>query len=82
MPSPRVAATLALCCAALLSSAQTGTRPAPPSADLAGLWASEQVLGPLVRGTLTIDARGSAWRARIAGFDLPVERNGGGGWPR
>jgi CubicO group peptidase (beta-lactamase class C family) len=47
-----------------------------PLADrLAGLWAAEQLFGPVAHGTLTIDARSPAWHARIAGFDVPVERN-------
>jgi CubicO group peptidase (beta-lactamase class C family) len=48
----------------------------PPSNPLAGLWGTEQSFGPLVRGTLTIDARQSQWRAAIAGFEVPVERDG------
>ncbi|HKF19950.1 MAG TPA: serine hydrolase [Candidatus Angelobacter sp.] len=43
---------------------------------IAGIWASEQLFGPRVGGTLAIDARGSEWHARIAGFDVPVQRNG------
>jgi CubicO group peptidase (beta-lactamase class C family) len=42
---------------------------------LLGLWGSEQVFGPLVRGSLTIDGRESQWRASIAGFNVPVERD-------
>jgi CubicO group peptidase (beta-lactamase class C family) len=42
---------------------------------LLGLWGSEQVFGPLVRGSLTIDGRESQWRAAVAGFDVPVERD-------
>lgn len=41
---------------------------------LVGLWGAEETFGPLVRGELTIDARNSEWRARIAGFDVPVQR--------
>jgi hypothetical protein len=41
---------------------------------LVGLWGCEQSFGPLVRGELTIDGRGQQWRARIAGYDVPVER--------
>src|SRR5262249_35249351 len=40
---------------------------------LVGLWGVEQNLGPLVRGELTLDARGTDWRARISGYDVPVE---------
>jgi CubicO group peptidase (beta-lactamase class C family) len=43
---------------------------------IAGIWASEQLFGPRVAGTLTIDARGSEWHARIAGLDVPVQPNG------
>jgi CubicO group peptidase (beta-lactamase class C family) len=44
------------------------------SADsLVGLWSSEQVTGPRIQGELTIDARGSAWRAKIAGLEAPVQ---------
>jgi CubicO group peptidase (beta-lactamase class C family) len=44
-----------------------------PVAALLGLWGSQQSFGPTVRGELTIDARGNEWRARIAGYDVPVE---------
>ncbi len=36
----------------------------------------EQSFGPLVRGTLTVDAQQAQWRAAIAGFEVSVERNG------
>jgi len=41
---------------------------------LVGIWASEMDLGPLVHGELTVDGRASRWRASIAGFDIPVQR--------
>jgi CubicO group peptidase (beta-lactamase class C family) len=44
-----------------------------PVLALVGLWGCEQSFGPLVRGELTIDARGGEWRARIAGYEVPVE---------
>jgi hypothetical protein len=44
-----------------------------PVRALVRLWGSEQSFGPLVRGELTIDARGDEWRARIAGYEVPVE---------
>ena len=47
-----------------------------PAEALAGLWGMEQNLGPQVRGELILDARGLRWRARIAGYDVGVERNG------
>ncbi|MCP3097951.1 beta-lactamase family protein [Myxococcus sp. K15C18031901] len=49
--------------------------PAPEDA-LVGLWGSEQVLGPQVRGELTLIRREGTWRARIAGFDVPVRVEG------
>jgi CubicO group peptidase (beta-lactamase class C family) len=41
---------------------------------LAGVWGSDQMFGPAVRGQLTIDARAAEWHARIAGFDVPIRR--------
>jgi CubicO group peptidase (beta-lactamase class C family) len=49
--------------------------PASP-ADLSGIWASEQSFGPLVKGTLKIDAHGNAWYGSIAGFDVPIAKDG------
>src|SRR5690349_18275092 len=43
-----------------------------PEDKLVGLWGYEQVLGPLARGELTIDVRGTEWCARMAGFEAPV----------
>ncbi len=51
----------------------TATSASQPVLALVGLWGSEQSFGPLVRGELTIDARGGEWRARIAGYEVPVE---------
>jgi CubicO group peptidase (beta-lactamase class C family) len=50
--------------------------PATSSNQLVGLWGTERSFGPLVRGTITIDGRQPQWRAEIAGFEVPVERNG------
>ena len=81
MPSkirPVAMLALAMCFfpAALAQSAAPGSGPAAsaPSVDLAGLWASEQVLFSLVRGELTIHRRGKEWRARIGGYQLPVQK--------
>jgi CubicO group peptidase (beta-lactamase class C family) len=41
---------------------------------LIGVWGSELIFGPLVRGELILDGRGPEWQARIAGFDAPVQR--------
>jgi CubicO group peptidase (beta-lactamase class C family) len=65
---------LALCLTAI---AQSDTEPLHSRNDvLVGVWGSEQSLGPLVHGALTIDGRGPQWRASIAGFDVPVQRTG------
>ncbi|MGA7314360.1 MAG: serine hydrolase [Silvibacterium sp.] len=48
----------------------------PPGNQLVGLWGTEQSFGPLVHGTLTIDARQAQWRAAIDGFEVSVERTG------
>lgn len=45
--------------------------------SLVGLWGTEQSFGPLVRGTLTIDARQPQWRASIAGFQVFVDQSDG-----
>jgi CubicO group peptidase (beta-lactamase class C family) len=44
---------------------------------LIGIWGNESNFGPLVRGDLTIDARGMAWRATISGFDVSVQHENG-----
>ncbi|AGC46806.1 beta-lactamase [Myxococcus stipitatus DSM 14675] len=64
----------------LSSSAQSArpVEPAPPApvvADearkLLGIWAAEPVFGPEVQGELTVVREGGAWRASIAGFEVP-----------
>ncbi|MBN8228220.1 serine hydrolase [Corallococcus macrosporus] len=47
-----------------------------PADPLVGIWGSERVLGPQVRGELTLVRDGNAWRARIAGFDVPARNEG------
>jgi CubicO group peptidase (beta-lactamase class C family) len=47
------------------------------SEALLGIWGSEPNFGPMVRGELTIDARGTAWRATISGFEVPVQHDNG-----
>src|SRR6202158_5843967 len=55
-----------------------GAEPLAPQADsLVGVWGSESVFGPSVRGELVIDARRPEWRAKIAGYDVPIRRNRG-----
>lgn len=46
--------------------------PTEPAEQLVGVWGSERVLGPQVRGELTLVRGEGAWRARIAGFDVPA----------
>jgi len=48
-------------------------KPRSTAPSLIGLWSSEQVTGPNVRGELTIEARGSIWHAKIAGLEAPVQ---------
>src|SRR5262249_43288553 len=59
-------------CSALAANSDGGR----PAEALIGLWGFEQILGPLVAGELTVDARGPEWRARIAGYDVVVTRQG------
>ena len=42
--------------------------------DLAGLWKAQRWFGPFVRGTLTIQKRGEAYSADIAGLSVAVRR--------
>jgi CubicO group peptidase (beta-lactamase class C family) len=46
------------------------------AARLVGLWGSEVVFGPEVRGVLTLAKQGSDWRASIAGFEAPARSDG------
>src|SRR5215813_9815905 len=46
-----------------------------PNEKLVGLWCTEQMYGPLVRGELTIDSRPNEWQANIAGFDAVVQHD-------
>ena len=48
-----------------------------PKQGLAGIWGTEQCLGPLVRGILIIDGRYQQWHASIAGFDVLVDHGKG-----
>lgn len=59
---------------ALLSLTLARAQTSRPATVLVGLWGSEQMLGPVVRGELTIDGRRPTWSARIAGYEVPVER--------
>lgn len=50
-----------------------GIAPAAEGPKLAGLWGCERLLGPAVRGELTIEEGDSGWRAMIAGYDVPAK---------
>jgi CubicO group peptidase (beta-lactamase class C family) len=41
---------------------------------IAGLWGSERVFASGLRGELVVETRGSEWRAKIGGAELPVKR--------
>lgn len=70
---------LALISLMVASSAPLLAQASPkPDYTLVGVWGTEQTFGPLVRGTLTIDARRTQWRAQISGFDIFVECRGVG----
>jgi CubicO group peptidase (beta-lactamase class C family) len=69
--SSAAACLILLGCSSAALAAETTQR---SPAGIEGLWASEQLLGPAVRGELSIDGRGSQWVAAIAGFDVPVLR--------
>ncbi|QSQ13311.1 serine hydrolase domain-containing protein [Myxococcus landrumensis] len=50
--------------------------PAPLEEKLVGVWGSERVLGPEVRGELTLVRSANAWRARIAGYEVQARVEG------
>ncbi|MGE5625580.1 MAG: serine hydrolase domain-containing protein [Bacillota bacterium] len=48
-----------------------------PSADrLIGLWGSERVFGPEVKGELVLNTTQAGWKAEIAGYSTPVQHSG------
>ncbi|WP_052574525.1 serine hydrolase domain-containing protein [Gemmatimonas aurantiaca] len=70
-------------CLGLLAAGSTisHTSGAQPSAarvgdDLLGLWGAEPVLGPQVRGGLTLERRGQTWSLRVAGFEVSATQQG------
>ncbi|MBV9262733.1 MAG: beta-lactamase family protein [Candidatus Eremiobacteraeota bacterium] len=50
----------------------------PPASqyDVTGLWGATLDSGPYARGAASIDGRANEWRALIAGYDVPVTREG------
>ncbi|MFE8595383.1 serine hydrolase domain-containing protein [Archangium violaceum] len=67
-----LAALLVLMAVPYPSSAEEPASPAgaDPAARLVGVWGSERVFGPEVRGELTLVRDGNTWQARIAGFEV------------
>src|SRR5262245_57732967 len=47
------------------------------AASLVGLWGSERVFGPEVRGELTLTRQGTEWHASIGSFEAPVRADNG-----
>ncbi|HYF40002.1 MAG TPA: serine hydrolase domain-containing protein [Gemmatimonadales bacterium] len=66
--------TFAVSLAVLLTSEIALAQERAP--DLSGLWAAKVRFGPDIRGPLTLIRSGSAWRADVAGFSLPVRIEG------
>lgn len=44
-----------------------------PAMKLVGIWGSEQVLGPAVRGELVLAEGSSGWRASIGSFEASAD---------
>jgi CubicO group peptidase (beta-lactamase class C family) len=67
--------TVGLCSTERLwAQGKAASEPKGSSEALAGIWGAELTLGPFVRGELIVDARSSDWLARIAGFEVVVQR--------
>ena len=60
--------------ARLWAQAKGASEPKGSSEALVGIWGAELTLGPFVRGELIVDGRSSDWLARIAGFEVVVQR--------
>ncbi|HEV8523762.1 MAG TPA: serine hydrolase [Terriglobales bacterium] len=74
VPVPRFLIPSILLSTSLLWAQQSSSTAAT---ELVGLWGAEQMFGPMVRGELILDGRGGGMRARIAGFEVAVERQKG-----
>ncbi|WP_338863981.1 serine hydrolase [Myxococcus stipitatus] len=57
-------------------SAHAAASPESPAERLVGVWGSERLLGPEVRGELTLVRGTDTWRARIAGYDVQARVEG------
>jgi CubicO group peptidase (beta-lactamase class C family) len=62
----------------LLAGVAGAAKGDPAAAGLVGLWGASHRFGPQARGVLIIDGRSEEWVAHIAGFDITVEKSGGG----
>jgi hypothetical protein len=60
-----------------ISTSLGAQTPKLPSATLAGLWGTEVRFGAPVQGELTLDDRGGAWTASIAGYQMAVGEGDG-----
>jgi len=60
---------VAVFCALFAQNLAAQTKPVSADA-LIGLWGSEEIYGPTVRGDLVIDARQPEWRAQIGGYQI------------
>src|SRR5215468_1490505 len=60
--------------ARLWAQGKGASEPKGSSEALVGIWGAEVTLGPFVRGELIVDGRSSDWLARIAGFEVVVQR--------
>jgi hypothetical protein len=70
----RIQTTLATVLAILAFGAAVAAQTAEKAPEtLAGLWGVEATFGFQAQGDLTIDARGGAWKARLAGYQVDVK---------
>jgi CubicO group peptidase (beta-lactamase class C family) len=75
-PIHSIVRSLALLLVLLMATRVVAQPPSIDPAVLLGLWGSEQVLGPAVRGQLSLDGRGSGWTAEVGGYQVDVHRDG------
>ena len=61
---------------AVMALTSLGAVPPAPQYDVTGLWGATLDSGPYARGAASIDGRANEWRALIAGYDVPVTRDG------
>jgi CubicO group peptidase (beta-lactamase class C family) len=54
----------------VLAASLAGLAPVTPGDDLVGLWGTEDIVGPPVRGELTVIGGPGRWTARVGGFEV------------